>query len=557
MEEQNNEKPLEPSFSAEPSPPDTSSNSPTPSKHIGPYDPDQRRQAVEAFHKSSMNIEDFSRVWGLGKNTLRGWVKRHEEEGPQGLERREYGWKGRPRRPGMREEIAEVKRKHPDFGLRKVKDFLARFHGMRVSTGSVRNTFQEKGLGASRSPKRRKKRQPPRRFERAKAGELWQSDITSFVLTRRSQRIYLTVFLDDFSRYIVSWGLYLRQTQDIVIETLLDGIERFGKPKEVLTDQGRQYFAWRGKGDFQKLLIREGIQHVVARTHHPQTVGKTERFWATVGEEFWERIQPQELTEAKERFGHFVAHYNHFRPHQGIDGMVPADRFFGVESQVRETLKKTMSRNELHLALGEKPRKPVFLVGQVGDQQISLHGEKGRLIFQTQDGNRQEMDLEGLGIPGGKNGTDDEARGNNAGRIEKGQMETPQEPAIQTAQGSPQADEGVVGFSDGGGKTEGAPGGGSHPGIVDGTGHPAGDRQETGNAAASGMADVAASVGGSGSGSLETTQSQEEHEYPLARGRSSEVEKADSFPGERPGDDEGTGGVVEGISSPPGDQNNH
>jgi transposase InsO family protein len=267
----------------------------------------------------------------------------------------------------MRDQIAEVQGKHPNFGLRKVRDFLARFHGVRTSAGSVRNTLREKGLSAVPHRKKYRKRQPPRRFERAKAGELWQTDITSFVLTRHSQRVYLTVFLDDYSCYIVSWGLYLHQKQDIAIETLLSGIEKFGKPKEVLSDQGRQYFAWRGKSDFQKLLIREGIQHVVARTHHPQTVGKTERFWATVGEEFWERTQPQDLTEAKERFGHFVDHYNHFRPHQGIDSMVPADRFFGVADQVREALEKTMDRNELHLALGEEPRKPVYLVGQIGD----------------------------------------------------------------------------------------------------------------------------------------------------------------------------------------------
>ena len=131
MEEQHGEKPLEPSISAEPFSPDTPANPSTPSRHIGPYDPDQRRQAVEAFHKSSMNIEDFSRIWGVGKNSLRGWLKRYEEEGPKGLERKEYGQKGRPRRPGMREEIEEVKRKHPDFGLRKVRDFLFRFHGVK------------------------------------------------------------------------------------------------------------------------------------------------------------------------------------------------------------------------------------------------------------------------------------------------------------------------------------------------------------------------------------------------------------------------------------------
>jgi transposase InsO family protein/transposase-like protein len=555
MDEQNNEKSLASSLPAESSPPHIPKKPSKPLSHMGPYDPDKRREAVEAFHKSSMNIEDFSRVWGVGKVSLRQWLKRYDLEGPKGLERKQYKRMGRPRRPGMREEIAEVQRKYPDFGLRKVKDFLFRYHGVKVSTGSVRNTLREKGLNSRGVHKRRRKIKPPRRFERANAGDLWQTDITSFVLPRRSERIYLTVFLDDYSRYIVSWGLSLRQTQDFVIETLLDGIERFGKPKEVLSDQGRQYFAWRGKGDFQKLLIREGIQHVVARTHHPQTVGKTERFWGTVGEEFWDRVHPQDFTEAKERFGHFVAHYNHFRPHQGIDGMVPADRLFGAVSKVREALEKTMSRNELHLAIGEKPRKPVFLVGQVGDQQISLHGENGRLVFQTQDGKLQEMGLEELGVPGGKNGTGNtEVGSDNAGGEEKTQLDAPKESKVQVAQRSAQIHESPVGFSDGGGKTEGAPSSGSHSGKLDGTSHEAGSGEKVGDAAAPGMADVSTGAGGPSGGPLETTQSQEGEitTFPPAGGRSEGIAETDNFSGERPSHDEGANRSLEGISSPSG-----
>ena len=104
--------------------------------------------------------------------------------------------------------------------------------------------------------------------------DLWQSDITSYVLRRQGRRVYLTVFLDDRSRYIVAWNLMTRQTSALVCDALLDGITRFGKPNEVLTDQGRQYFAWRGKSAFQKLLEREGIRHVVSRAHHPETLGK-------------------------------------------------------------------------------------------------------------------------------------------------------------------------------------------------------------------------------------------------------------------------------------------
>jgi len=346
---------------------------------------------------------------------------------------------------------------------------------------------------------------------------MWQSDITSFVLPRQGRRVYLTVFLDDYSRYIVSWGLYLNQKQEIVIETLLQGIERFGKPKEVLTDQGRQYFAWRGKSDLQKLLQKEGIQHVVARTHHPQTVGKTERFWATVGEEFWERLQPQEFLEAKERFGHFVAHYNHFRPHQGIDGMVPADRFFGVEKQVRETLEKAMSRNELHLALGEAPRKPVFLVGQIGDQQVSMHGERGRLVVQTEDGHRQELGME-------------DEHGRNSGEDkQKGQRKS--EAEVQVSPKAGLAGESDMGSGDSRGEGKGSRNSGGNPGVLDGAVEPGSGGGEAGNAEVARVAVVEAGPFGSGGGAGETAKEAGQEETsggPSAGGRSESPEQANS-----------------------------
>ena len=463
--------------------------------HNGPYSADERRQAVETYLKSGQSFDDFSRVWGLGKNTLKRWVERYQQGGPQALEKGVTP-PGRPRHKGMRELIERVKGENPTFGFRKIRDNLARIFGVKVSTGSVRNALKGQGYPKGGTQKKREKRQLPRRFERACAMDLWQSDITSFVLARHGVRVYLTVFLDDYSRYIVSWGLYLRQTTENVTETLMKGIERFGKPKEVLTDQGRQYFTWRGKGDFQKLLIREGIQHVVARSHHPQTVGKTERFWATVKEEFWDRVHPQDLEDTRQRLGHFIAHYNHFRPHQGIDGMVPADRFFGAESQVRQALEKAMGQNELHLALGESIRKPVFLVGQIGDQQVSLHGEKGKLIVQTQDGIVQELGMEGLGAP--KEGFNGRSEGEEA---KKGQAQE----EIQVSGDGGHPGEGGVGGGERGGEGKGAPDRGRDLGVLDGEVEPGPGSREATDAEASSVAALPAGPVGVGGGVGEAT----------------------------------------------------
>jgi transposase InsO family protein len=439
--------------------------------------PEDRRLAIETFEKSAMTVDAFSRTYGISPWTMRCWIKRFQAEGPKGLEPRPRG-----RKPGtggfsrvsevVRDEIARTKNRFPSFGLKKVRDYLRRFQGVEVSTGTVSRTLKERGVEPAAPPKkRRRKSQRPRRFERARPGELWQSDITSFVLARPGTRVYLVVFLDDFSRYIVSFGLHVQMRTAHVSEVLLEGTARYGKPVEVLTDQGPQYFTWRGKSAFQKLLAREGIRHVVARSHHPQTVGKCERLWETIGQEFWERARPSDLAEARTRLSHYIAHYNFFRPHQGIEGAVPADRFFGAENALRKTLEAQLSRRELDEALSETPRKSVYLFGQIGDEQVSVVGERGELVVQTSSGVRQRMGLEELGAPGRaqeetQDGNADERQpgnGRNGGTAAADEQETPE---VRPSPALPSRSEGALDERHVRGAEAGAPGLHADPGAV-------------------------------------------------------------------------------------------
>jgi len=365
------------------------------------YNADQRRQAVEGFLRAGLSYARFSKVMGLNGRCLMRWVATYRKDGPKGLEdKRARPRQGKPLAGALLEAAKHVRLEFPTFGLRKISAFLARFRGVKASPGLVRKALDQAKVPPLEPMARRWRNSPViRHFERARPGELWQTDITSFLLTRNHQRVYLVAYMDDHSRYVVAWKLAMKQTGVFVQETLLEGVQRFGKPQELLSDQGRQYFAWRGKSEFQKLLVKQGIQHVVSRAHHPETLGKCERFWGTVGTEFWSRAQPQELFEAQERLGHFINHYNHFRPHQGIDNAVPADRFFGAENQVRKALEAAWTENQLALALDKPARQPVFLVGQIGGQSLTLHGEAGKLVLQTSDGHRQEIAAADLGMP--------------------------------------------------------------------------------------------------------------------------------------------------------------
>lgn len=362
--------------------------------------PVERKKIVEAFYSAQsigMSQKDFAKTWGVSAETLSAWLKKYEEFGSEGLMNKTGGASDKRRgakiAKAVEDEIVRIKKQEPSFGIKKISHWLYRFRGVKVSPGSVRKTVAKEGLGFAKKPKKRKRSSDRvRRFERARPMQLWQSDITQFTLGAHSMRVYLTVFMDDHSRYIVGWRLQSRQTAELVIDAFKDALTRFGKPEEVLTDQGRQYFAWRGKSELEKLLEKESIKHVVSRAHHPQTLGKCERFWETVSNEFWTRVKPQDLEEARVRIKYFIDHYNHQRPHQGLDGQVPADRFFGIAQEVREAIEKTVEQNALRLAIGELPKQPAFLIGQIGDQRIAFHGTSGRFY----------LTHENLGVEDGK-----------------------------------------------------------------------------------------------------------------------------------------------------------
>ena len=493
-----------------------------PSGQHGPVrSPDARRAAVEAYGRSGMTLEQFARTYGCSPWTLRGWLKRFRDGGPKALESRPRGRP--PGSPGgfarvsetVQAEIVRTKTRFPDFGLKKVRDFLRRFQSVTVSTGTVARTLDRAGVArAPARTKRTKKRPVVRRFERSRPGELWQSDITSLNLTRHGTKVYLTVFLDDFSRFVVSWGLSTRQRQELVNEALMEGVSRFGKPKEVLTDQGRQYFSWRGKSDFQKLLLREGIEHVVSRTHHPETLGKCERLWETVNREFWERVRPQDISDARERLGHWFAHYNFFRPHQGIDGLVPADRFFGAQEALRKTHEARLSQRELDAALSDAPRRGVYLFGQIGDEQVSVSGERGELVVHTSSGVEQRIGLNELGAPSGaqtekRDGhADDRSSGRGGGAPER---ETPASNGQEAAEVCPAAElparsQGALGECLGGGAEPGAPGVRADPLDVAGEAAARGGGARAGDPVAAGVAAQPAGSGGDAGGSLASAQ---------------------------------------------------
>jgi hypothetical protein len=246
-----------------------------------------------------------------------------------------------------------------------------------------------------------------RHFERARPNQLWQTDLFTFVLKRQNRRVYLVAFLDDHSRFITGYGLHASQSALLVIEVLRAAMAAYGVPAEILTDNGSQYITWRGKSQFTRELEKRGIHQIVARPRRPQTLGKIERFWGSLWRECIETSVFLDLADARQRIGLYIDHYNLQRPHQGIDGLVPADRFFGAASEVLTTLKDRVAANALELARNGMPKKPFYLTGQLDGKPFSVHREGDRVILHQVDQPREEIDLVAPATPADLPAADD------------------------------------------------------------------------------------------------------------------------------------------------------
>jgi transposase InsO family protein len=352
------------------------------------YPVEFRLRIVKLFLEEGYSVALISEEFGISHHSIRRWVRAYRRGGVEGLTPKPRSG-GKPCvKPEIQERVIAVKKAHPEYGARRITDVLKRFFLIPTSQATVHKTLSEKGM--VNKAKRKPVRNPPkpRFFERARPNQMWQSDIMTFRLAGRNA--YLIGFMDDYSRYITALGLYRSQTAAHVLETYRRGIAEYGVPKEMLTDNGRQYTNWRGKTRFEREMKKDRVKHIRSRPHHPMTLGKIERFWKSILGEFLQRAQFDSFEQAVERTAFWVKYYNYKRPHQGIGSLCPADRFFEIAHELKKTLEKGVEENVLELALRGRPVDPFYMVGRLGGQSVVIRAEKGKIKMLVDDAGQEK-----------------------------------------------------------------------------------------------------------------------------------------------------------------------
>jgi transposase InsO family protein len=357
------------------------------------YGPDLKLQIVKKCIEESIPVSVIRQECGVGNNTIRRWVRAYRREGEAGLSTN-YNGKGQSLPAPVKQKIVEIKKSNPLFGIKRISQLLKRVFFLTASPETVRRTLHSTSPSLMTAPpkKRQHNISRPRFFERSTPNQLWQTDIFTFRLG--GKYAYLIGYIDDYSRYITGLELFRSQTAQNVIEVYRRAASEYNPPKEMLTDNGRQYTSWRGNSRFELELKKDRIHHIKSRPHHPMTLGKIERFWKTIFQEFLSRAQFESFEDAGERIRQWLKYYNHKRPHQGIGGLCPADRYFEIQGELRKTIEQGIQDNLLEMALRGKPRLPFYMVGRMEGQTVVLRAEKGRLrlsVEAEEDDKTQEV----------------------------------------------------------------------------------------------------------------------------------------------------------------------
>jgi hypothetical protein len=152
--------------------------------------------------------------------------------------------------------------------------------------------------------------------------------------------------LDDHSRDLLGAKACQDECEATVRERLARVFERYGLPDAMITDNGNPPILklWGQQNGPTRLtrlsvwLIRLGIRPLWSRPRQPQTMGKLERLHRTLKAELLQGRRFLNFAAAQAGLDSGRRHDNHERPHDTLDGDVPASRYLMSPRSMPATL---------------------------------------------------------------------------------------------------------------------------------------------------------------------------------------------------------------------------
>jgi len=296
----------------------------------------ERLQFIRDARQRLVTFTELCALYGISRVTGYKWLRRAEQSGLDFLQELSR----RPHRcphatpPALAARLLEARRRHPNWGPRKLLALLRRQDARRghehlwPARSTVAELLRRNGLTTPR--RRRPARGHPGRplTPMMAPNVIWTADYKGQFRLGDGRYCFPLTVQDGYSRYLLGCR-GLRGTTTVECRPVFERLfQEYGLPEILRTDNGVP-FATSALGRLSQLSvwwIRLGIYPETIEPAHPEQNGRHERMHRTLKRATARPPAPAWRSQ-QQRFDLFRDEYNAVRPHEALGDATPASHY--------------------------------------------------------------------------------------------------------------------------------------------------------------------------------------------------------------------------------------
>lgn len=219
---------------------------------------------------------------------------------------------------------------NPSWGRFKIA-FQMFLLGFSISPSTVRNILNSKKppLKANRKSKKTSPNSNKHNNNKINAkspNHTWNIDFTTIKILFIN--VYIFFVLDIYSRKLIYFDISLFNPTSFWTITRLKRsfAESIDTPKYIISDNGSQFIS----AEFKVFCKEYGISHRKSAIHSWRSTAHIERFNETIKYEALYNIPLFSTNYLRKMIYSFIDFYNHYRPHQALNGLTPDMRYNNI-----------------------------------------------------------------------------------------------------------------------------------------------------------------------------------------------------------------------------------
>ncbi len=192
-------------------------------------------------------------------STLKRQLKKFQQGGIEKLKRKIRNDRGKSRKysQDIIDKLVEYKKDLPSRSAHTINTFLQEHHKIEIPESTLYRYLRTHHATATKLGVLKKKVRC--RWTRDQCNDLWIGDFSNGPYVMHEGNVkesYLSLFIDCHSRYVIQGSYYLKESLDILIDTLLKGFCKHGIPNDLYLDNAKVYHATALKSACYDLKIR-------------------------------------------------------------------------------------------------------------------------------------------------------------------------------------------------------------------------------------------------------------------------------------------------------------